>query len=323
MTSAERIVAALRTPDLRVAIATHRNPDGDAIGSAIGLARSLRAHGMDVVLWHTDGDCVPDDLRFLLSPSETFASDLPADAGERMLIALDCASEARLDPNDARGAFASVVNIDHHHDNTAFGTWNLIVSEASSTAEIVAQLIALGTLPMTAAVAAPLYVGIVTDTGRFGYSNATPTTHETVGRLLSTGVDAPALHSRLYEDRSVESARLTGRAIASLHLNEAARYARAVLRSVDIAAAGTGDAEGIVELLRGLRGVSISALVRPGDAAETSWRVSLRARDGALDVSAIARQHGGGGHAAAAGCTVPGGIDEVLTWLDGAIEGAR
>ena len=323
MTSFDEVAAELRAPGLRVAIGTHRNPDGDAIGSVLGLARSLSRHGADVVLWHTDGDCVPDDLRFLLEPDEAFSSELPADVGERLLIALDCASEMRLDPNNARTAFASVLNIDHHHDNTAFAATNLLAPDASSTAEIVARLIALAGLPMSADIAAPLYVGIVTDTGRFSYSNATPATHQIVATLLATGVDVAALSSRLYEDRPVEAVRLEGHAIGSLTLSPDGGFARAVLRTADMAEAGTDDAEGIVEVLRGMRGVSVAALLRPADEAESVWRVSLRSRGNQVDVSAVAREHGGGGHAAAAGCTVAGSLDDVLAWLDGAIERAR
>ena len=323
MTEVEAVAAELRRADLRVAIATHRNPDGDAIGSALGLARSLTDHGADVVLWHTDGDAVPDDLRFLLAPGEAFTATLPTDVADRTLIALDCASQARLDPNDVRSAFASVINVDHHHDNTGFGVTNLVAADASSASEIVARLIALAGLPMSAHVAAPLYVGIVTDTGRFGYSNATPATHEVVAALLSTGLDAPRLHSLLYEDRAVGATRLAARAIEALHLSEDGRFARSVLTTADTEAAGSDDAEGIVEVLRGLRGVIVAALVRPGNPAETTWRVSLRSRDGGVDVSAIAREHGGGGHAAAAGCTVPGTLDDVVAWLDGATRDTR
>ncbi len=300
----------------RFIVASHRNPDGDAIGSVLGLARALAAAGRDVVLWHHDPDAVPDELAFLLAPGERLGPDLPADAAERTLIALDCASAGRLSERPPDELAGLVVNVDHHHDNTRFGAINLVDGRASSSAELVLRLLRAAGLPLTREVAEPLYVALVTDTGRFGYSNATPEAHRAAAELIEAGAAPAPISRRLYEEQPLANVLLLGRALAGATPMLDGRLVLSVLVGDDFRAAGTDDTEGIPEALRGVRGAEVAVLAREVPAG---WRISLRAAGEAVDVSAIARDAGGGGHRAAAGGTFAGTLEALRPWLERAV----
>ena len=178
-----------------VCVCAHASPDGDALGSLIGLGRSLAATGRDVVLYQDGDDPFPRELAFL--GLDEIERRVPADASRRTLIALDCGSALRIDRDgEVAGQFAQVVNIDHHHDNTLFGTFNLVDAGASCTAEIVAGLLDEAGIPLAEGAALALYVGLVTDTGRFQYANTTPRAHELAARLLEEGVSPPSCSPR-------------------------------------------------------------------------------------------------------------------------------
>jgi len=307
----------LAEPGRRYVVTSHRNPDGDAIGSMLGMTRALRAAGRDAVMWHADADPVPADLAFMLAPGERILRDLPADAGERTLLALDCASGARVSDGPARELAGLVVNLDHHHDNTGFGHLNLIAPDRSSTAELVADVLEAAGLPLTREIAEPLYVGMVTDTGRFGYSNTTPAAHRVAARLQEAGADTTAIHSRLYESLPLEQALLLGRGLAAARVLLDGRLIVSVLSPEDFAATGAAptDTEGIVEALRAVHGIEVAAFARPAPNSPGALRVSLRAADGRVDVSEIARLGGGGGHRAAAGFSIWMEPGELVDWL--------
>jgi phosphoesterase RecJ-like protein len=313
--SRAEVAEVLARPGGRFVVTAHHNPDGDAIGSMLGVARALRAAGRDVVLAHPDPDPVPSDLTFLVRPGESIDHELPADLSERILIAVDCASEQRLWETPVHEGARLVVNIDHHQDNTRFGDMNLVEPLASSTAEVVVGVLERAGWPLTPAVAEPLYVGLVTDTGRFGYSNTRARTHHVAAALIEAGADPAAIARHLYEEQPLDRLLLTGRALERARLLADGRMLAAVLTREDFDAAGGDDSEGIVEVMRGVRGVEAAALVReagpPG-----SYRVSLRAADPEVDVSVIAREEGGGGHRAAAGFSTRRPPDELLRWLE-------
>ena len=313
--SPAEVAEVLARPGERFVVTAHHNPDGDAIGSLLGLGRALRAAGQDVVLAHPDPDPVPSDLAFLVGPGETILPEPPPDLAERVLVAVDCASELRLWQTPAHEGARLVVNIDHHQDNTRFGDLNLVEPLASSTAEVVVGVLERAGWPLSPAVAEPLYVGLVTDTGRFGYSNTRPRAHRVAAALIEAGADPAAIARRLYEELPLDRLLLTGRALERARPMAGGRMLAAVLTQEDFDAAGGDDTEGIVEVMRGVRGVEAAALVReagpPG-----SYRVSLRAADPDVDVSVIAREQGGGGHRAAAGFSTRRAPDELLRWLD-------
>ncbi len=315
-TTAE-IAAWLRADTGPLIVATHRNPDGDAIGSLLAMARALRAAGRDVLMWHPDAPAVPEDLAFLLRDGEEVVRDLPDDIGERALVVLDCATAGRLadHPPGALGRF--VVNIDHHHDNGRFGDLNLIDATASSTAEMVVAIMAAAGWPLDADIAEALHVGLITDTGRLSYSNVTPATLRADARLVEAGVDVATTARRLYENLPIEHARLLGIVYTKAQVLLDGRLLVAVLELEDFAAAGTDDADGAAEALRAIRGVEVGALVRQLHSG--GLRASLRSASDRVDVSAIARIEGGGGHRAAAGVTSQRSAEEFVDWLADAV----
>lgn len=311
-----RVAAALAEPGTRYVVASHHNPDGDAIGSMLGLARAMRAAGQDVLLAHPDPDPVPDELAFLLAPGEAIVSELPADVGERTLVALDCASEKRLWARPVHRDAGRLINVDHHQDNPGYGHLNLIEPHASSTAEVVVQLVRAAGWPLTREVAEPLYVGLVTDTGRFSYSNTGPRAHLVAADLLAAGADVAGISRRLYENHTVPRLRLLGRALEASAVSADGRVMTSVLTKADFGAVGEDDTEGIVEVLRGVRGIEVAGLVTEAG-PDGSWRVSLRSPGGAgVDVSRIAHAEGGGGHKAAAGFTTRRPPRELVPWIE-------
>lgn len=312
---AAEVAAALLEPGARPVLTSHHNPDADAIGSMLGLARALRAAGQEATLAHADRPPVPSDLEFLLAPGEEILPAPPADLERRTFVAVDCASEKRMwaEPHHERAR--RTINIDHHKDNTLYGDLNHVIGDASSTAEVLMGVIAAAGIPLTADIAAPLYAGMVTDTGRFGYTNTSPATHRAAARLLEAGADHHDLGRRLYEDQPLDRLALMGRALTRSDHRLGGRFVAAVLTAADIEEAGGDDTEGIVEVMRAGRGVQVAALVRDGG-PPGSRRVSLRTTDSGVDVGAIAGMAGGGGHRAAAGFTTTREPAELIAWIE-------
>ncbi|MEQ8833223.1 MAG: DHH family phosphoesterase [Miltoncostaeaceae bacterium] len=316
--TAAEVAAALLAPGARPVITSHHNPDADAIGSMLGLARALRAAGQDVTLAHADEPPVPGDLTFLLGPGEEILARPPADLDRRTYVAVDCASEKRMWSEEFHEVAATTVNIDHHKDNTRYGDLNHVLPDASSTAEVLMGVIAAAGIVLTPEIAAPLYAGMVTDTGRFGYTNTSPATHRAAAVLLETGIDHHELGRRLYEDQPRDRLALMGRALMRAEYRADGRFATAVLTDEDVADAGGEDTEGIVEMMRAGRGVAVAALVRAGG-PPGAWRVSLRTTHPDVDVGAIAGAEGGGGHRAAAGFTTQSDPAELLDRIEGEV----
>jgi phosphoesterase RecJ-like protein len=198
---------------------------------------------------------------------------------------------------------AHVLNLDHHHDNTRFGDVDHVVPEASCTAEIVWDLMhELGVRP-TKAIAEALYVGLVTDTGRFMYENTGPRAHLMAADLIEAGVETDVIYRRLYEGMPFAKIDLLGRALAHVSRHDGGRLTMTHLTREDFEAAGADDSlsEGIIDHLRSVAGTKVAAVIR--ELGDGRRKVSLRSTDGEIDVSVIARAAGGGGHRQAAGVT--------------------
>src|SRR5438105_1370528 len=185
LTDLTAAAAALRENE-RFLVVTHENPDGDALGSMLAAALGLRELGKNVVM-HLSGEApLPGEFGFL--PLGELRRDLPDDLEERVLLAVDCANERRLGPDPGILERARLVlDVDHHHDNNRFGDVNLIVAEASSAAEIVRDLLAELGVALTPRIAEALYVGLVTDTGRFQYTNTSPKALRLAAELVEAG----------------------------------------------------------------------------------------------------------------------------------------
>lgn len=301
-----------------VCVCGHTSPDGDALGSLLGLGLSLAATGRDVVLYQGGDEPFPRELAFL--QLERVERRVPADAAQRTLIALDCGSALRVDRRgEVVGRFERVVNIDHHHDNTLFGTINLVDAQASCTAEIIAGLLDEAGIPLAEGAALALYVGLVTDTGRFQYENTTPRAHRLAARLLEQGVQPARVFSTLFESLPLARQRLLGLALGRALVAGGGRLAVTYLTRGDFEATRADDAasDGVVDALRAIEGIELAALVRePRDRSGPARKVSLRSRAGGLDCSAIARERGGGGHAGAAGYSTDESVDEIVAFLE-------
>ena len=317
----ERVADAIRTSD-RFLLTTHENPDGDALGSLLGMHRILEALGKDTLMFLAAREFpLPVEYRFL--PLEEIFHEPPADIADRMVIFLDCGNIDRMPLDFLEEGDNKVINIDHHHDNTRFGTINLVDVDASCTAEIVYDLSGLLDVQLTPEIANALYVGLVTDTGKFMYENTDARSHRMAAGLIEAGVGVNEIYRRLYEHAPIEKLKLLARALEGVTLRDGGRLAVTYISTEDYAVSGASEAltEGIIDHLRTIDGAVVAAVVR--DQPETgraARKVSMRSTDGKVDVSAIARQHGGGGHRRAAGFGTDLEFDQVAEFLIGEIE---
>src|SRR5919201_2381274 len=308
----QAVAAVLREHD-RFLVVTHENPDGDALGSLLATTLALRQLGKDAVMYLVDGAPLPRMYTFMAL--DELLRELPADVDERVIVAVDCAMEERMGPNPGlieRGRL--VLDIDHHHDNTHFGDVNLIVADASSTGEVLRDLFRALGVEITPEIAEPLYIALVTDTGRFQYANTTPKTFRLAAELIEAGADAHAVFQQVYETIEFAKSKLLGRALERARVLEGGLIIVTHLLRTDFAEVGASEAysEGIIDHLRAVEGNELAVLIRePPRQNGPTRRVSLRASVDELDVSAIARMFGGGGHRAAAGFSSEASIDEI------------
>jgi len=317
----EQVLAELRDGE-KFCLLSHEHPDGDALGSLVAMRGILRALGKDVLVFVAPTEFpLPDEYGFFDFGDAISAA--PADVMERTIVFLDCGN---LDRNPAGGAVppgSRIVNIDHHHDNTRFGIVNHVVSDASSTAEIVWDLMhGLGVAP-TLEVAEALYVGLITDTGRFMYENTGPRAHVMAAELIEAGVDVHAVYHRIYEGMPFGKLALLARGLANVERHDDGLLTITRLSRADFEESGAEESysEGVVDHLRSVRGTAVAGLVREllGDGKDGTRKVSLCATDDRVDVSRIAREQGGGGHRQAAGFTTDLAWDELVDFIRGAI----
>jgi phosphoesterase RecJ-like protein len=287
----------------RLLLATHENPDGDALGSLAGMQLVLSALGKDAVAFMDPGEFpLPYEYRFI--QIENLVTEPPADLDGRTIVFLDCGNIDRNPADALKREGAHILNIDHHHDNTQFGTVNLVVPEASCTAEVIWDLMEGLEVELTRPIADALYVGLVTDTGKFMYENTGPRAHQMAAALIEAGVDVHAIYRRIFEGVPQGKLELLARGLANVERYDDGLLTLTHLSQADYEATGADASysEGVVDHLRALEGTAVAGLVRDllGD-GEQRRKVSLRATDDRVDVSAIARAQGGGGHRRAAG----------------------
>jgi phosphoesterase RecJ-like protein len=312
MNDLHAIVDAVRAHD-KFLVVTHENPDGDALGSLLATTLALRQLGKDVEMVLMGEAPLPREYHFLAL--DGLLREPPADVHERVLVAVDCAKADRIGPDLAplEGA-PLVLDIDHHHDNTRFGDVNLIVASASSTGELLRDVFAELGVELTPEIAEPLYVALVTDTGRFQYSNTTPKSLRLAAELVEAGADVHAVFQEVYESVEFAKLKLLARALERARVFEGGRIVVSHLLRNDFADVGAAEpySEGIIDYLRAVEGAELAVLIRepPRDSGPTR-RVSLRASVDELDVSAIARIFGGGGHRQAAGFSSEKSVDEI------------
>ena len=316
----ERVLERIRE-DTSFVLAAHENPDGDALGSLVGMQGLLTALGKDSSMFIAPND-LPLPHEYRIFSLEGLIQTPPADISERTVVFLDCGNIDRNSASVLRDG-KHLLNIDHHHDNTRFGTLNYVVPEASCTAEIVWDLMhGLGVRPGPD-VAHALYVGLITDTGRFMYENTGPRAHQMAAELIEAGVDVQSVYRQLYEEMPPGKLALLGIALAQMQRFDAGELTMVALSAGDFdrAEAEESYSEGIIDQLRALEGTKVAALVRELRTGERKGqrKVSLRATDDDVDVSVIARAQGGGGHRRAAGFSTTLEPDELISFLRGAI----
>ncbi len=299
-------------------IGTHIRPDGDALGSLLGLTLSLEKSDRQAIALAVDP--VPTNYRFLPGTDRVRdqVPDWPAEVG----IGVDCDGISRLGSlADSFAALPKLVDIDHHYTEQLFGDLQIIDPRAAATGEIVYQLLKHAGLPIDAEVATCLYTAILTDTGRFCFGNTTARALRTASELVKAGADPHFIARRIYEDKTIGASHLLGLALSRLRLDLDGQVVSSTLRQEDFAAtnAAQGDTEGIIEHLKAIGGPRVAMLlIEPN---HDDVRVSLRS-DGSVDVSEIAVQFGGGGHKMAAGCTIPGKADEAGKQIIDSVRGA-
>lgn len=290
----------------RFCLLTHERPDGDALGSLIAVDALLRQLGKDSVMVMDSAD-LPLPYEYAFLDLAGVRTELPEDLDRRTVVYLDCGNIERNPVPIGDRPHGVVLNIDHHHDNTRFGDVDWIDPDAACTTEMIWLLCGdLAVIPDDG-LAEALYVGLVTDTGRFMYSNTTPRSHAMAAALLEHGVDAHAVYRRLYEGAPVAKLELLGRALAKLERYDGGALSVVQLTCADFAQTGAAisHSEGIIDHLRALADTKVAAVVRelgrPGANERAVRKVSLRSTDGSIDVSRMARAAGGGGHPQAAG----------------------
>jgi phosphoesterase RecJ-like protein len=287
----------LVAPHARFLVVSHVRPDGDAYGSTLGLALALRALGKDVRVHNQDG----------LSPLFEF---LPGSAGlrekpvapeaDRLIIAVDCADQKRLGPTFDAWQRSPDINIDHHVSNPGYAKLNVIDAESPATAQVLYDLIAELKWPLTAEIAANLYVGIMTDTGSFRYRQTTARTLEIAGKLVAAGADPTDLAEACYQSYRAERLLLVKEVLGSIHFARDNRIAWFTLTPEMYRRSGAipEESEGLIEHLQAVKSVECAFLLEALPDGLT--RASLRSR-GTVDVQKICQEFGGGGHRLAAG----------------------
>ena len=309
-------VEALRSHD-RFLVTTHENPDGDALGSLLAVTLALRGLGKDATMYLAGHAPLPGEYAFMAL--DELAREVPADAGERVLLAVDCANESRIGPDPEilhRAPFT--IDIDHHHDNTRFGDVNLIVPDASSTAEVLRDVLRELGAELTPEIAEALYIALVTDTGRFQYANTTPKALRLGAELVEAGANIHRVFQGVYENVQFAKLKLLARALERAQVYEGGALVVSYLLRDDFAEVGAAEpySEGIIDYLRAVEGAIVSVLIRePPRSDGPTRRVSLRSSTDEVDVSAIARKSAGGGHRQAAGFSSELSIEEITDFV--------
>ena len=298
----QRILDAIR--DHRTfCVVGHIRPDGDCIGSQLGLALALKNQGKRVCCWNED--VVPQKLRFL-DREKLF--DQPH-AGEKFdcVIATDCASFERL---GTVGQFIQdrklFINIDHHTSNTRYADLNWVDGKEPSCGELIYRLVRAANWPMTKDIADSLFTAVSTDTGSFQYPTTRPATYYVAGDLVKRGADLAKICDEVYQSYSLSRVRLLKHVYNHFRLTHDNQIAYFWLKKRDFARTGaeTADAEGLIDHIRDIEPVVVACTFEELEPELT--RISLRSKNGRVNVNEIAAQFGGGGHKAAAGARIAG-----------------
>ncbi len=302
-------VAAALSCAAGIVITTHKNPDSDGIGSQIALFHALS--GMGKRVWMHNLDPVPRICRYLDgSDRATSGSEFDHLHEVDTIISVDCAAIARLGMSDSFFAEKTVINIDHHASNQNFGQVNVVDAGYCATGAMIYDLLLFLETELTPAMAAPLYVALLTDTASFRLSTVNADIFRFAAELVEAGADPAMASKAVYGSNSFARLELLKLSLDTLELHDEQRSAWVhvtdeMYRKTN---ADTEDTEGFIDYGRGILGVGITVFIRPG--SKGGWKVSFRGAN-SLDVGSLASELGGGGHRYAAGCDLHGSLDEV------------
>jgi bifunctional oligoribonuclease and PAP phosphatase NrnA len=293
------------------AVLTHVRPDGDAIGSQLGMVLALQKLGKTVVAWNEDG--LPESFAFLTgSELITKPPDQPMEFD--VVLALDTAAKNRLGTGiNAVRTYKTLVNIDHHASNPGYGDLNYIDAQAPATGQIIYELLQDQKLPFFPEIADALFVAISTDTGSFRYQNTTAQTFEIAGKLVEAGVDLATISQRVYESYPKRRILLLGQLLneATFHAND--RVATFSLTEATKArlAIDPADIDGLIDVIRTIDTVVVAIFFE--ELEDQRVRISVRSKNPKIDANKICSTWGGGGHQLAAGARIRGTLEEVRT----------
>ncbi len=290
-----------------VVIASHIDPDGDALGSSLGLALLLHKLGKEVTVYNRD--TVPYSYKFLPG-ADQLVNRLPDDCD--LLCLLDCSEFARAgDELLAWDGYKQSLCIDHHLTADPAADINLIYSEACATGELIYELALVLEPDFGLSVAANLYTAILTDTGSFRYSNATPSSFAIAGDLVARGVEPWEITQQVYESQPVERLKLTALVLETLQIAVSKRAAAVWVTEAMFAATGTDGeyTDGLINYPRSIAGVEVAFMAR--EIGPDDYKFSFRSR-GLVNVAALVKDFGGGGHHNAAGCRLKGKLEELI-----------
>lgn len=299
MTPTDAVVAAFRRPPRRALMLGHVHPDADVIGTLLALGLALESRGWTIA--YGGPHPAPEVLAFLPGV-ERYRVLSRVEGPIDLAVLTDCPNPARTEGllEQARTVGASIVNIDHHHDNRRYGHVDWVEPAAAATGEMIHELLAALGVPLTPAMATNLFTAVHMDTGSFRYSNVTPDTFRIASALVAAGADPAFVSGCLYERRPREALRWLGEVLSRVEVGADGRVAWLALPA-GLVPETFVEAEDLVNYPRSIASVRVACLLRERDG---TVKVSLRGK-GDVDVSRIAARFGGGGHPNAAGCTLP------------------
>jgi bifunctional oligoribonuclease and PAP phosphatase NrnA len=298
-----RKFAQLLKSEKRFVVAGHHGPDGDVIGSTLAMALGLKQLGKNVLAYNEDG--CPESLRFL-PKTKMIKNAIPRGFQTAVLITVDSGDLKRLGEGIVSVPFSAVWNVDHHHSNTQFGTYNFLDVKAGSTGQVVLNLLeACRGFKLTKDIATCAFCTLSTDTGSFRYSNSTEQVFADAAKWVKAGARPDVISEALYESYPQRRLKLLTRVLSSLEFDFSGQFAKLFLSLEDLEKTGAlgEDSEDFVNLPRGVVGVKIVCFFKQKDV--DTWKLSFRSRD-RVNVLKVAQAFGGGGHKVAAGCTVRG-----------------
>ncbi|HLG57218.1 MAG TPA: bifunctional oligoribonuclease/PAP phosphatase NrnA [Vicinamibacterales bacterium] len=300
-TTRAQIADAIRARQ-RFVIASHARPDGDAVGSSLAMAYALRHMGKDVRVVSRD-EPPPPMLVFPGVPEIEITSQVD-DTGDAVIV-MECGDVKRTGIDGLEHGY--LINIDHHPGNSMYGALNWLELSAAACGELVFDLVRELGVPLTPEIATHVYIAILTDTGSFHYSNITPTTFEICRQCMEAGVSPPSVARAIFDNNNLGRLKLFGAVLSRMELDATGRIATVFVDQKLVRDSGGTyeDTEGLINLpltVKEILTVVFFKEVGPGE-----WRVSMRSK-GDIDVNAIAKEFGGGGHKNASGCSARGAL---------------